>query len=152
MFRRQATRVQGATYRRGLILALSYNLIVAWEVEVTDEFKVWWDGLSEDEQLSVGPIVVLLSEHGPALTFPHSSKVSRSRHKAMRELRIQHQGRPYRILYMFDPRRMAILLLGGDKTGDDRWYDKNVPLADRIYDDYLTEIKEQDGAEDDEME
>jgi len=50
----------------------------------------------------------------------------------MRELRIQHQGRPYRVLYAFDPRRCAILLLGGDKTGDDHWYERHIPLADRL--------------------
>ncbi len=55
----------------------------------------------------------------------------------MRELRVQHQGRPYRVLYIFDPRRVALLLFGGDKTGDDSWYDKNVPLADQIYETIL---------------
>ena len=69
----------------------------------------------------------------------------------MRELRVQHQGRPYRVLYVFDPRRMAILLLGGDKTGDNRWYERNVPLADRLYDYYLSEIKEEDDAKDDKV-
>jgi hypothetical protein len=56
-------------------------------------------------------------------------------------LRIQHEGRPYRVLYAFDPRRAAILLLGGDKTGNDRWYDEHVPIADRIYDEHLGELK-----------
>ena len=69
----------------------------------------------------------------------------------MRELRVQHQGRPYRVLYVFDPRRVAILLLGGDKAGDDRWYERNVPLADRLYDNYLAEIKEEDDAKDDKV-
>ena len=59
----------------------------------------------------------------------------------MRELRIQHQGRPYRVLYAFDPRRVAILLLGGDKTGNDRWYEKFVPEADRRYDEHLESLK-----------
>jgi hypothetical protein len=59
----------------------------------------------------------------------------------MRELRIQHEGRPYRVLYAFDPRRAAILLLGGDKTGDDRWCEAHVPVADALYDDYLLELK-----------
>jgi hypothetical protein len=62
----------------------------------------------------------------------------------MRELRIRHRGRAYRVLYAFDPRRTAILLLGGDKTGNDRWYDENVPMADRRYDDYLQELAEED--------
>jgi hypothetical protein len=62
----------------------------------------------------------------------------------MRELRVQHQGHPYRVLYIFDPRRVALLLLGGDKPGDDRWYEKNLPPADQIYDEYLAELKEEE--------
>ncbi|GAG42999.1 unnamed protein product, partial [marine sediment metagenome] len=58
-----------------------------------------------------------------------------------RELRVQHQGEPYRVLYAFDPRRVAILLVGGCKTGDDRWYDKFVPVADRFYDEHLEILK-----------
>jgi hypothetical protein len=61
----------------------------------------------------------------------------------MRELRVQHGGRPYRILYAFDPRRTAILLLGGDKTGNSRWYDEYIPKADAIYEEHLREIGEQ---------
>lgn len=114
---------------------------MAWEVEVTDEFLEWyWDqpGSVADE---IGKSVLLLQKRGPHLDFPHSSKVIRSRHAHMRELRVQAAGRPYRILYAFDPRRTAILLLGGDKTGDDRWYDVNVPRADRLYQIYLDEIR-----------
>jgi hypothetical protein len=59
----------------------------------------------------------------------------------MRELRVQSGGRPLRIFYAFDPRRMAILLIGADKTGDDRFYDVYIPIADRLYDDYLDEIR-----------
>jgi len=138
-------------YNSGLILALRYNLIVAWDVEVTDEFKTWWNGLTETERISVERFVLLLEERGPQLPFPYSSGVTGSRHSAMRELRVQHQGRPYRVLYIFDPRRVALLLLGGDKTGDDRWYEKNVPLADQLYDDYLAEIEEENDAEDDQV-
>ena len=58
----------------------------------------------------------------------------------MRELRIQHHGDPYRVLYAFDPRRAAILLIGGNKTGDDRWYERYVPVADDLYDVHLGEI------------
>ena len=54
-----------------------------------------------------------------------------------------HRGRPYRVLYAFDPRRAAILLLGGDKTGNNRWYDENIPVADDRYDDYLRELKKE---------
>jgi hypothetical protein len=50
---------------------------------------------------------------------------------------VEYTAEPYRILYAFDPRRTAILLLGGDKTGDNRWYEKNVPRADDRYDEHL---------------
>jgi len=124
---------------------------VAWEVEVTDEFKAWWNGLTEAEHISVERGVLLLEERGVYLPFPYSSGVKGSRHSAMRELRVQYQGHPYRVLYIFDPRRVALLLLGGDKTSDDRWYEKNVPLADQIYDNYLAEIEEEDNAKDDKV-
>jgi len=61
----------------------------------------------------------------------------------MRELRVQHKGRPYRILYAFDPHRVAILLLGGDKTGNDRWYQENIPMADKLYDQHLQILKKE---------
>lgn len=85
--------------------------------------------------------VKLLEELGPQLRFPHTSGIESSKHRNMRELRIQHAGRPYRVLFAFDPRRCAILLLGGDKTGNDRWYEENVPLADRLYDDHLGALR-----------
>lgn len=112
-----------------------------WQVEYTDEFETWWRHLSEAEQDDVAAVVGLLEENGPSLPFPYSSGVRASRHAHLRELRIQHQGCPYRVLYAFDPRRCAILLIGGDKTGDDRWYDKNVPIADRLYDAHLATLK-----------
>ena len=114
---------------------------MVWEVEYTDEFGDWWENLSEGEQESIAVSVRLLEQIGPHLGFPHSSGINGSRHSHMRELRTQHAGSPYRTLYAFDPRRSAILLLGGDKTGADRWYDANVPIADRLYDEHLEELK-----------
>ncbi len=114
-----------------------------WDVEYTDEFGDWWAGLSEKEQESVAASVRLLEERGPMLGFPHSSAINGSRHGHMRELRTQHEGRPFRTLYAFDPRRAAILLIGGDKTGQDRWYDVFVPLADRLYDEHLEQLRKE---------
>ena len=93
---------------------------MAWEVEFTDEFQNWWDVLSEEQQDDVAYSVRHLIEFGPALGFPHSSKVGSSRYPQMRELRTQSAGRPLRTLYAFNPLRSAVLLIGGDKTGDDR--------------------------------
>jgi hypothetical protein len=61
----------------------------------------------------------------------------------MRELRTQSGGRPLRTLYAFDPLRVAILLIGGDKTGNARWYEKFVPTADRLYDEHLDELRKE---------
>jgi hypothetical protein len=113
---------------------------VAVEIEFSSEFECWWDGLTEDEQARVRASVELLRQYGVALSFPHSSGVSTSRHAHLRELRVQCEGSPYRVLYAFNPLRNVILLLGGDKTGDERWYEVNVPVADRLYDEHLMEL------------
>ena len=115
----------------------------SWEVEYTDELGSWWAGLTEAEQVSIDASVRLLEAKGPTLGFPHSSGVNGSRHGHMRELRVQHQGRPYRLLYAFDPRRSAILLIGGDKTGDGRWYEVFVPRADDLYDLHLEVLRKE---------
>lgn len=112
-------------------------------MEYTDELGDWWETLSEAEQESVAATVGLLEVRGPSLGFPHSSGITTSRHDHMRELRIQHGGRPYRLLYAFDPRRHAILLIGGDKTGQDRWYEQFVPVADDLYDQHLITLQEE---------
>ena len=117
---------------------------LAWDVEYSDEFGEWWDQLSAAEQKSVDFTVSILQELGPMLRMPHSSGVEMSRHRHMRELRIQHEGRPYRVLYAFDLRRAAVLLIGGDKTGNNRWYEEYVPLADTIYDRHLQDLEKGD--------
>ena len=116
---------------------------MSWEVEVTDVFEEWWSGLSEAEQESVAATVGLLEIKGPSLPFPYSSGVESSSHSPMRELRVQHAGQPYRVLYAFDPRRMAVLLIGGNKTGNNRWYEEFVPVADRLYDRHLAELRKE---------
>lgn len=114
---------------------------MAWDVEFTDQFGEWWDALDENAQTSINAVVLVLEQIGPALTRPYADTVKGSRHANMRELRIQHQGRPLRLLYAFDPRRTAIILVGGDKGGDDRWYDVYIPIADKLYDEHLQQIE-----------
>lgn len=114
-----------------------------WEVEFTDEFESWWNSLDEDVQDSVAVSVGLIERVGPNLPRPHSDTVKGSRHANMKELRTQHKGRPLRTFYAFDPRRKAILLIGGDKTGDDRFYERMIPLADKLYDQHLKTLKKE---------
>ncbi|MBI5603458.1 MAG: type II toxin-antitoxin system RelE/ParE family toxin [Deltaproteobacteria bacterium] len=118
---------------------------MAWIVEYTDEFEAWWVGLDEEEQIDLDAVVGLLEEKGPHLPFPFSSDIKGARYRAIRELRVQHKGKPYRILYAFDPRRAAILLIGGRKTGGGRWYEQYLPLAERIYEDHLKSLEEDQG-------
>jgi hypothetical protein len=111
------------------------------EVEFTDEFEQWWETLDSETQDSIAVAVELLEEKGANLPFPHSSGIKGSDYRHLRELRVQHKGKPYRILYAFDPRRIAVLLLGGNKEGNERWYEENVPKADQLYSELLQELK-----------
>ena len=112
-----------------------------WEVEYTDEFDQWWRDLTEGPQDSVAARVELLIEYGSNLPFPYSSDIRGSRHGVMRELRVRSRSRLIRVFYAFDPRRTSILLVGGDKTGNDRFYEEYVPIADALSDDHLEELR-----------
>lgn len=114
-----------------------------YEVEYTDEFGIWWQTLSETEHEDITAVVTLLEEKGTQLPFPYSSGIEGSKYSHMRELRVQSQANPIRILYAFDPRRTAILLLGGNKRGDKRWYKVNVPLADKLYKAHLIQLEKE---------
>lgn len=122
---------------------VEYNGAMPWQVEYTDQFKEWWDTLDEQQQDDLTASVELLMERGPTLPYPHSSGIVTSRHGHMRELRTQSRGEPLRTFYAFDPRRVSILLIGGVKTGADRFYEEYVPIADAWYDDHLEELREE---------
>ena len=116
---------------------------MACTVEYTDEFGDWWSRLSEAEQVDVTASVNLLEARDVRLGFPQSSGIKGSRHSHMRALRIQSGGRPIRVFYAFDPLRAAILLIGGDKTGDKRFYEIFVPIADDLYDEHIEILKKE---------
>jgi hypothetical protein len=114
-----------------------------WEVEYTDEFETWWNGLTVPEQEDIASVVGVLRENGPGLRRPYVGPIVASKHGNMKELIIQHKGSPYRVLFAFDPRRTAILLIGGDKTGNNLWYEQFVPVADGLYDNHLKQLKKE---------
>jgi hypothetical protein len=116
---------------------------MSWDVEASDEFKEWYESLREEERVSVAESVDLLEEYGPALGRPYADTLRGSRHQNMKELRVQHQGKPCRILFAFDPRRSAYLILGGDKTGDAEWYVDAIRRADAIYALHLNQIEKE---------
>jgi hypothetical protein len=116
-------------------------MYVHWEIETSDEFIAWYRGLEDQEIDSVNFSVDLLEQTGPLLGRPHVDTLKGSSIPNLKELRVQHEGKPLRILFVFDPRRVGYLILGGDKTGDGSWYTKFIPLAEKIYERHLTEIR-----------
>jgi len=111
---------------------------MATEVIATDNLRDWYESLTLGEQEAIDRIVGMLEECGPTLAHPYSSGIKGSKFSAMRELRIQHKGNPYRVLYVFDPVWQAILLVGGVKTAQgNRWYEDAIRLADKLFEEYL---------------
>lgn len=108
------------------------------EVVSTDEFAGWYADLDEGTAEDVTASVDYLATVGLALGYPRSSAIEGASF-ALRELRVQSGGRPIRVFYAFDPVRQAVLIIGGDKTGDGRFYERMIPLAERIWKEYLDE-------------
>jgi hypothetical protein len=106
---------------------------MAYTVNVSEEFADWFTEQEESVQNSITAMVNLLAEHGPNLRRPYADTLKGSKISNLKELRVQHKGDPYRILFAFDAKREALLLVGGNKTGDKRWYDKMIPLAEKIF-------------------
>lgn len=108
---------------------------MSWEAERTTAFDEWWETLSDSEQRRVVASVEALEELGPTAGRPLVDAVKGSKHPNMKELRI---GDTMRVFFAFDPRRIAILLIGGDKAGKTkRFYKQMIRKADRIYDEHL---------------
>ena len=107
-----------------------------WEVEYTDEFEEWWMELTEEDQDAIDVAIGQLEGKGPALGRPFVDLIKSSRHKNLKEL--IPLASDIRVLFAFDPRRTAILLIGGNKAGDwDKWYLDFVPKADALFDEHL---------------
>lgn len=112
---------------------------MATTVIVTDQFEAWWDNLDSKDSKAVAHVVGLLEQYGVLLSEQYSKGLVTSKYSVMRELRVQSQGRPLRVAYAFDPKRQAVLLLGGDKTGKDRFYASFVREADTLWAEYLAD-------------
>lgn len=113
-----------------------------WSVEGTDEFAAWYATLAPEQHDALAARIELLEQHGPNLKRPTVGEILSSRHAPhMKELRVSAEGH-LRVLFAIDPRRTVILLLGGNKTGRwDEWYRVAIPVADRLYDLYLEELR-----------
>jgi hypothetical protein len=115
-----------------------------WKVLQTNQFSEWFtisDSVDEDARVSIYAVMEVLKRVGPNLGRPYVDSVKESRHENMKELRVQSRGRPFRIFFAFDPFRQAVLLIGGNKTGDKRFYTRMIPIADTLYDHYLQDLE-----------
>jgi hypothetical protein len=111
-----------------------------WMVEVvaTDEFQAWYEGLGESQRDEVDFLVGLLEQKGVTLGHPYSSAL-KGAEGPLRELRGTSGKAELRVVYAFNPRREGVLLVGGDKSGDSRFYERIIQEADKIWREYLRE-------------
>ncbi|HEX3467846.1 MAG TPA: type II toxin-antitoxin system RelE/ParE family toxin [Candidatus Elarobacter sp.] len=115
---------------------------MVWAIETTNDFDTWFDALAVSQQAKVLVSVSILREIGPRLGRPHVDTVNGSRYLNMKELRVQASGAPLRIFFAFDPRRVALLLVGGNKTGRGRFYDLMIRRADTLYAEHLEALED----------
>lgn len=115
-----------------------------WKIQRTDVIAEWIKSLDEDARAAILKNLIILKEIGPNLGRPYVDTIKQSRHKNMKELRIQNKLRVFRIFFIFDFDRDAILLIGGDKRGDKRFYETMIPLADDLFDKYIKSKRKKD--------
>jgi hypothetical protein len=108
-----------------------------WEIEVKPQAEQWLRSLGAKDRQQIAAALDRLAQVGPTLGTPLVKSIKSSRHHNMKELRYGN----HRALFAFDPRQRAVLLVGGDKTGNWRgWYERNISVADRLYDQHLRSI------------
>ncbi|MCK0767952.1 MULTISPECIES: type II toxin-antitoxin system RelE/ParE family toxin [Chromohalobacter] len=112
-----------------------------WPIEQTETFEEWYFSLDDINRENVLAALLMLQERGPMLPRPHADTVNGSQYRNMKELRIQSQGQPLRAFFAFDPQRTGVLLCAGNKSGNKRFYDDMIPVADREYAAHLESLK-----------
>jgi hypothetical protein len=113
-----------------------------WDVQFDEDFSEWLLGLDAGLRNEIIAHANLLREHGPLLGRPYVDTLKDSAFTNMKELRVQFRGDPWRILFAFDPHRAAILLVGGNKRGDKRWYKKHLAIADDRFRRHLKRLEQ----------
>lgn len=111
-----------------------------WTVQFEQPFEDWFLSLTREEKIDILTSIKVLEQYGPRLSRPHVDTLKGSKLSNLKELRVQHAGDPYRILFVFDPLRQAVLLCGGNKTGNKRFYEHMIPIAEESYKQYLEEL------------
>ncbi len=114
-----------------------------WDLQLDEDFAAWLDGLDADLRTEIIAHANLLREHGPQLGRPYVDTLEGSEFTNMKELRVQFRRDPWRILFAFDAQRSAILLVGGNKRGDKRWYKKHLPIAEERFRRHLKRLEQE---------
>lgn len=115
-----------------------------WKVKLTHLFMEWLRAQDTSLKKRMAASLLNLQHYGPMLPRPYADTVKGSVFANMKELRIQHEGRPIRAFYAFDPDRKAIVLCAGDKTADKQFYARMIKLADDAFTRHLNEIERTD--------
>ena len=117
--------------------------MMVWQIKATTVFTYWFEqNLNHSQRQAVRVVVDLLADRGTQLGRPYADRVQGSKYHNLKELRPRGPAaRNIRILFIFDPQRQAVLLLGGDKTGKwSAWYRRAIPEAERLYEEYLDDL------------
>jgi len=122
---------------------MEYSPFMEWTILLDDDFAIWLSTQTSAVRVGIAAHVGLLAKFGPALGRPQVDTLQGSTLPNLKELRIQIQGEPWRVLFVFDPKRRAILLVGGNKQGDKRWYKKHIPLAEARYRRHLAQMEDE---------
>jgi hypothetical protein len=121
---------------------MQWGFRMEWEVLFDEEFDEWLLTLDAGLQDEIWSHIEVLRRIGPNLGRPRVDTVKGSKFSNMKELRVQYQGDPWRILFAFDPRRNAILLVGGNKRANKRWYQEHIPIADQRFRRHLKSLEQ----------
>jgi hypothetical protein len=116
---------------------------MGWAVEIGDEFEPEFDALHRDVQTEILALARLLQQFGPQLKRPRADTLNGSRYTNMKELRFSAADGEWRIAFAFDPKRKAILLVAGDKSGvgKKRFYHELIRKADHRFEAHLARLK-----------
>lgn len=119
---------------------------MSWEVLFHDDFEPEFDELPEAVRVELYGRAGLLEEFGPSLGRPSVDTLNGSKHANMKELRFDADGGVWRVAFAFDPRRKAMLLVAGDKSGgsEDKFYKRLIKKADARFDSHLEQLKKQE--------
>lgn len=115
-----------------------------WTVLFDEGFAEWLDALPANLRRKIVGHIELLEKLGPNLGRPRVNGVKGSTYPNMKELRVQYKGDAWRVLFAFDTRRNAVLLVGGNQAGNQRWYVESIPVADQRFRRHLESLKDEE--------